>query len=61
MYEIIANPEDYQIDDLINGTGNSNTEISQDDRNKWASEINNFCDKTTEFTQKARELASTLR
>ena len=57
MYEIIANKEEYQIDHLINGTGNANIEISAEDRNKWSNEINNFCDKVTGFTQKAQDLA----
>ncbi len=57
MYEIIANPEDYQIDHLINGTGNANIELSQDDRNNWAGEIINFCEKLTEFSKKSKALA----
>ncbi len=57
MYEIIANPEDYQIDHLINGTGNENIELSQEDRNNWAGEIINFSEKLTEFAKKSKELA----
>lgn len=57
MYEIIANPEDYQIDHLINGTGNANIEISKDEREKWALEIVNFSEKLTEFAKKSSELA----
>lgn len=60
MYEIIANPEDYQIDHLINGTGNANIEISKDERDKWANEINHFSDKLTEFAKKSRALAKVL-
>lgn len=58
MYEIIADPEDYQIDHLINGTGNANGEIPQDERNKWAGEIMNFSEKLEEFAKKSKELAS---
>ena len=58
MYEIIANPEDYQIDHLINGTGNANIEISQDERNKWAAEIVNFSEKIEDLAKKSKELAS---
>lgn len=58
MYEIIANPEDYQIDHLINGTGNANIELSKDDRDAWASEISNFSRKLTDFAKKAEELSS---
>ncbi|MBU0970385.1 MAG: hypothetical protein KKC20_07045 [Proteobacteria bacterium] len=57
MYEIIANPEEYQIDHLINGTGNANIELSQEERNNWAGEITNFSEKLTEFAKKARTLA----
>lgn len=58
MYEIIANPEDYQIDHLISGTGNANSELSQEERNKWASEIVNFSEKLEEFAKKSQTLAS---
>ena len=60
MYEIIANPEEYRIDHLINGTGNANIELSMEERNKWADEITNFSDKLTQFTQKASQLAKLL-
>nr|NJM02756.1 hypothetical protein [Desulfobacula sp.] len=57
MYEIIANPEDYQIDHLINGTGNANIEISKEEREKWSLEIAHFSEKLTEFAKKSKELA----
>ena len=60
MYEIIANPEDYQIDHLINGTDNANIDLTQDERNKWAGEIVNFSEKLTEFAKKSEELARLL-
>ena len=60
MYEVIANPEDYQIDHLINGTGNANIEISKDERDKWASEVVNFSERLTEFAKKSEELAKLL-
>ncbi|OGR12070.1 MAG: hypothetical protein A2277_01370 [Desulfobacterales bacterium RIFOXYA12_FULL_46_15] len=60
MYEIIANPEDYQIDHLINGTGNANIEISKEEREKWAAEITNFSEKLTEFAKKSNTLAKIL-
>ena len=60
MYEIIANPEDYQIDHLINGTGNANIEISKDERDKWAGEIVNFSEKLTDLAKKSKELATLL-
>ena len=60
MYEIIANPEDYQIDELINGTGNANIELSQEERRNWAGEIVNFSERLTEFAKKANMLADVL-
>jgi len=60
MYEIIANPEDYQIDHLINGTGNANMEISKEERDKWAAEIVNFSERLTSFAQKSQALAKVL-
>ncbi len=58
MYEIIANPEDYQIDHLINGTGNANGEISKEDREKWAREIVNFSEKIETFARKSKAMAA---
>ena len=60
MYEIIANPEQYQIDHLINGTGNANIEITKEERNKWADEIVNFSEKLTGFAKKSKTLAKLL-
>jgi hypothetical protein len=60
MYEIIANPENYQIDHLINGTGNANIEITREERDKWAGEIINFSEKLTEFAKRSRELGNLM-
>ncbi|CCK80151.1 MULTISPECIES: hypothetical protein [Desulfobacula] len=60
MYEIIANPEEYRIDHLINGTGNANIEISKEEKDKWAGEIVNFSEKLTEFAKKSKALANLL-
>jgi len=61
MYEIIANPEDYKIDDLIAGTGNTQIQFSGEERKKWADEINAFSEKLIHFTEKAQELAKVFR
>ncbi|HCY87777.1 MAG TPA: hypothetical protein DHV36_21760 [Desulfobacteraceae bacterium] len=60
MYEIIANPEDYQIDHLINGTPNANIELTREERDNWAAEIVNFSERLTEFSKKATEMAKLL-
>ena len=61
MYEIIANPEDYQIDDLIKGTGHARIDFSVEERAKWANEIDTFTNKLVRFTEKSQELAKVLR
>ena len=60
MYEIIANPEEYKLDDLIKGTGNSKIEFSDEDRKKWANEVNEFRHKLITFSEKSQELAKVL-
>lgn len=60
MYEIIANPEDYKLDDLIKGTGNAQIEFSEEDRKKWANEINDFSRKLVLFSEKSQSLAKIL-
>ena len=53
MYEIIANPEEYQIDHLINGTDDANIELTREERDKWAKEITHFSERLSEFAKKA--------
>ena len=57
MYEIIANPQDYQIDHLVNGTDNGNIEIPSKDREDWAKEIKTFSDKIYKLADKSKQLA----
>ncbi|MBF0303662.1 MAG: hypothetical protein HQK73_11525 [Desulfamplus sp.] len=60
MYEIIANPEDYKLDDLIKGTGNTKIEFSSEERAKWAKEVNEFSRKLIQFSEKSQDLAKVL-
>ncbi len=60
MYEIIADPQDYQIDHLINGTDNANIELSREERDKWAREIVNFSERLTAFADKSSSIAALL-
>lgn len=60
MYQIIAKPEDYQIDHLLLGTGNVLFEISRSERNKWANEILIFSEKLIAFAKRVKELAIVL-
>lgn len=57
MYEIIASPEDYQIDHLVNGTGTRNIEIPAKDREDWAKEIKAFSKKINNLADKSIQLA----
>lgn len=60
MYEIIADPQDYQIDHLINGTDNANIELSREERDKWAKEIANFSKRLDSFSTKAANIAEVM-
>ena len=57
MYEIIANPKEYNLDSLIKGTGNAQIEFSSKEREKWAGEINDFSQRIIRFSEKSQELA----
>ncbi|MCK5542419.1 MAG: hypothetical protein KAI40_06970 [Desulfobacterales bacterium] len=57
MYEIIASPEDYQIDHLVNGTGTGNIEIPAKDREDWAKEIKAFSEKINSLADRSIKLA----
>lgn len=61
MYEIIATPEEYQIDDLIQGTGNAPISFSGKERKKWAAEIDAFSQKLVQFTEKSQELSGLFK
>jgi hypothetical protein len=57
MYEIIANPEDYKIDHLVNGTDTGNIQIPTKDREDWAVEIKAFSDKIYTLAEKSKQLS----
>ena len=59
-YEIIADPEDYGIEALMEGLGTQPIEFPQDERHKWANEVGIFTDKLTGLTTKARHLKEIL-
>ncbi len=57
MYEIIASPQDYKIDHLVNGTENGNIEIPAKEREDWAKEIKAFSEKIFKLAEKSSQLA----
>ncbi|HBT88065.1 hypothetical protein [Desulfobacter sp.] len=60
MYEIIAPPQEYQIDHLINGTDNANIDLTREERDKWAKQIVQFSERLADFAQKADLFSSLL-
>lgn len=56
MYEIIANPKDYEIQNLVDGIGAEKITFDVTERKNWAREIHMFSEKLDLLSQKAREL-----
>lgn len=61
MYEIIANPADYEIKALIEGMGYKKMAFPDEKRRKWAQEVGNFAVKMEGLAEKAKELAKLLK
>jgi hypothetical protein len=59
-YEIIANPEDYGIEALVEGLGGSPVDFPRDEREKWATEVGAFAQRLTHLQQKALGLQALL-
>ena len=56
MYEIIADPKEYGIEELVNGLGKQKVDFESDERKRWAVEIGIFAEKLDHLSQKAKEL-----
>ena len=56
MYEIIANPEDYKIGALKEGLGYNTVPFPDDERKRWAQEIENFAVNLDGLADKTKEL-----
>ena len=56
MWEIIAEPQDYGIDALVEGMGNKNVSFEADERLKWAQEVGGFVDRIEGLADKSKEL-----
>jgi len=59
-YEIIANPEDYGIEALVEGLGGRPVDFPREDRIKWADEVGAFAERLTRLQDKARGLQDLL-
>jgi len=57
MYEIIADPKAYGIEELVNGLGEQKLNFENDYSKKWANEIGIVDKKLDLLSQKAKELA----
>lgn len=60
MYEIIADPKEYGIEELVNGLGRHTVDFDIDDRKKWANEVGMFAEKLDHLSKKAKELQQIL-
>lgn len=56
MYEIIANPSDYNIEALMEGMGYKPVAFPDDERQKWAEEVGIFAENLSELAEKAKYL-----
>jgi len=61
MYEIIANPANYEIEALIEGMGYKKMAFPDEKRRKWAKEVGNFAVKMEGLAEKAKDLAKLLQ
>ena len=60
MYEIIAEPEEYGIEMIVNGLTEKPIFFETDEREKWASEVGMFADRLDGLSEKARGLEKLL-
>jgi hypothetical protein len=60
MYEIIAEPEEYGIEALVNGLTEKSVFFETDERKKWAGEVSMFADRLDGLSEKARDLEKLL-
>jgi len=60
MYEILANPENYQIGALKEGLGYNKMLFPGQERKAWGEEIGTFTEKLDGLSEKAKELQQLL-
>jgi len=59
-YEIIADPQEYGIEALMQGLGTQPIDFPEDERRRWAGEIGLFAEKLEGLNTKAQYLRSLL-
>lgn len=59
-YEIIADPKDYGIQNLVEGLGGVPVEFPIEERKKWAAEVGTFSGKLQELNTKTQNLKAWL-
>ena len=56
MWEIIAEPQEYGIDALIEGMGDQKKPFAPEDREKWAQEIAGFIDRLEGLVERSKAM-----
>jgi hypothetical protein len=59
-YEIIADPQDYGIEAMVEGLGGSAIDFPAEERQKWAVEVGTFAERLMILSDKAKGLQEWL-
>ena len=59
-YEIIADPQDYGIEAMVEGLGGNTIDFPSDERQKWAVEVGTFAERLLTLSDKAKVLQEWL-
>ena len=59
-YEIIADPQDYGIEAMVEGLGGNTIDFPTAERQKWAVEVGTFAERLSALSEKAKGLQAWL-
>jgi hypothetical protein len=59
-YEIIADPNDYGIEAMVEGLGGNAIDFPAEERQKWAVEVGTFAERLVALSEKAKILQEWL-
>ncbi|MBL0715856.1 MAG: hypothetical protein JJV98_19390 [Desulfosarcina sp.] len=59
-YEIIADPQDYGIEAMVEGLGGNTIDFPAEERQKWAIEVGTFAERLLTLSDKAQGLQTWL-